>query len=75
MVHSTPPGAFRPAPPRDIYNANIQIRSQIHRRRGGYFAQGKRRGRANSIFFRPGAAPSGFRDLGLEKNTCCLKIK
>ena len=28
MVHSTPPGAFRPAPPRDIYNANIQIRSQ-----------------------------------------------
>ena len=33
MVHSTTPGAFRPAPPRDIYNANIQIRSQIHRRR------------------------------------------
>ena len=28
MVHSTPPGAFRPAPPRDIYNANIEIRSQ-----------------------------------------------
>ena len=28
MVHSTTPGAFRPAPPRDIYNANIQIRSQ-----------------------------------------------
>ena len=28
MVHSTPLGAFRPAPPRDIYNANIQIRSQ-----------------------------------------------
>ena len=50
MVHSTPPGAFRPAPPRDIYNANIQIRSQI-RRRGGYFAQGKRRGRADSMFF------------------------
>ena len=51
MVHSTTPGAFRPAPPRDIYNANIQIRSQIHRRRGGYFAQGKRRGRADSMFF------------------------
>ena len=34
MVHSTTPGAFRPVPPRDIYNANIQIRSQIHRRRG-----------------------------------------
>ena len=36
MVHSTTPGAFRPALPRDIYNlnANIQIRSQIHRRRG-----------------------------------------
>ena len=30
MVHSTTPGAFRPALPRDIYNlnANIQIRSQ-----------------------------------------------
>ena len=28
MVHSTTPGAFRPAPPRDIYNANIEIRSQ-----------------------------------------------
>ena len=28
MVHSTTPGAFRPAPPRDIYIANIQIRSQ-----------------------------------------------
>ena len=28
MVHSTMPGAFRPALPRDIYNANIQIRSQ-----------------------------------------------
>ena len=51
MVHSTTPGAFRPAPPRDIYNAKIQIRSQIHRRRGGYFAQGKRRGRADSMFF------------------------
>jgi hypothetical protein len=29
----------------------IQIRSQIHRRRGGYFAQGKRRGRADSMYF------------------------
>ena len=24
MVHSTTPGAFRPAPPRDIYNAKIR---------------------------------------------------
>ena len=51
MVHSTTPGAFRPAPPRDIYNANTDPQPEIHRRRGGYFAQGKRRGRGNSMFF------------------------
>ena len=51
MVHSTTPGAFRPAPPRDIYNANTDPQPEIHRRRGGYFAQGKRRGRADSMFF------------------------
>ena len=50
MVHSTRPGAFRPRP-RVTYIMQIQIRSQIHRRRGGYFAQGKRRGRADSMYF------------------------
>ena len=55
MVHSTPLGAFRPAPPRDIYNANTD--PQPDPPPPWYFAQGKRRGRANSMFFVPAPRP------------------
>ena len=52
MVHSTMPGAFRPALPRDIYNANIQIRSQRSTAAVvGISHRAKRRGRADSMVF------------------------
>ena len=57
MVHSTTPGAFRPAPPRDIYNANTDPQPDPP---------------PPWWVFRTGR--SGFRDAGLEKNTCCSSL-
>ena len=58
MVHSTTPGAFRPAPPRDIYNANIQIiRSQRSTAYVWVFRTGREKRPGQYMFFVPAPRP------------------
>ena len=50
MVHSTRPGAFRPAPPRDIYNANTDPQPDPPPP-WWVFRTGQEKSRADSMFF------------------------